>query len=105
MISRLCQYGEGGVYFYGDNLKDPEKTWVDPGSIELFLDYLMMAQREDRSVLRLIAERCPLGWLRCRWFIVPGTEEYHPDYGIPPKPPPPQTAPHAPAVSVCCVTV
>ena len=99
MISRLCQYGEGGVYFYGDNLKDPEKTWVDPGSIELFLDYLMMAQREDRSVLRLIAERCPLSWLRCRWFIVPGTEEYHPDYGIPPKPPPPQTAPYAPAVS------
>ena len=80
MIKRLCQYGESGVYFYGDNLCDPEKTWIDPGSIELFLHFLEVAEQENRSVLGVIADFCPSDWLGCHWFVVPGTQEYYPRY-------------------------
>jgi len=75
----LSQYGKDGVYFYGFNLEDPGKMWIDPGAIELFLNLLYESNTSEHSVYQLIEQRCP-EYLKAHWFIIDEQRKYYPRY-------------------------
>lgn len=82
-MSKSLRMLGNGVYFYGDGLRDPDKTWIDPGSIELFLNLLFHARKYNRNVLQVIHSIPELaGFLRCRWFIDEERQEYFPRYYV-----------------------
>jgi len=81
LIRSLSQYGSGGVYFYGEDVRDWKKIWIDPGAIELFLNLLFEAKKRELCIHRIIKETCP-EYLKGNWFIIPEKKEYHPRFII-----------------------
>ena len=77
LIKPLSQYGEEGCYFYGENVSDPKKIWIDPGAIEIFLSLLFQAKNSEVCVHEVIDENCP-EYLGSRWFVIPEKEEDFP---------------------------
>jgi len=77
LIKPLKMYGDCGVYFYGEGVRDPLKIWIDPGAIELFLNLLFEAKQLEVPVHEIIDERC-FEYLASHWFIIPEKKEYFP---------------------------
>ena len=79
---RLILYGDG-ILFYAYDLDDPEKIWVDPGAVELFLNCLHYANELGVSVYRLIVLTPEVAdYLGTHWFIVPEKQEYSPRFWV-----------------------
>lgn len=77
LIRSFSQYGSEGVYFYGEDVRDPKKIWVDPGVIELFLNLLFEAKKKQVCIHKVIKETCP-EYLKAHWFIIDEKREYYP---------------------------
>lgn len=80
LIRSLSQYSDG-ILFYGEDVQDPKKIWIDPGATELFLSLLHQAKATETCVHEIIEQTYP-EYLKCNWFIIPEKREYFPHFWV-----------------------
>ena len=83
---QLWQYSSDdgqACYFYAYDLSDPEKIWIDPGAIEVFLNHLYLAKKFGVSVYQVISHS-PAVWhmLSHHWFVDDTKKEYWPRFWV-----------------------